>query len=64
MNPFSIAYKNFTKKFSFYALYLFSVSLVIMIFFAFTSFSINHVMLEKSLKTAGLNRCAIPFPYF
>lgn len=47
MNPFSIAYKNFTKKFSFYALYLFSVSLVITIFFAFTSFSMNHVMLKK-----------------
>lgn len=47
MNPFSITYKNFTKKFSFYALYLFSVSLVITIFFSFTSFSMNHVMLEK-----------------
>lgn len=47
MNPLSFAYKNFSKKFSFYALYLFSVSLVIMIFFSFTSFSMNHVMLEK-----------------
>ena len=45
MNPLSFAYKNFSKKFSFYALYLFSVSLVIMIFFSFTSFSMNHVML-------------------
>ncbi|MDE5931944.1 MAG: FtsX-like permease family protein [Lachnospiraceae bacterium] len=47
MNTLSFAYKNFTKKFSFYALYLFSVSLVITIFFSFTSFSMNHVMLEK-----------------
>lgn len=43
----SIAAKNLRKNFSFYALYLLSVSLVITIYFAFASFSVNHVMLEK-----------------
>ena len=47
MNTFSMAFKNLKKNFSFYTLYLFSVSLVITVFFAFTSFSTNHVMLEK-----------------
>lgn len=47
MNTFTTAIKNLKKNFSFYALYLFSVSLVIMIFFAFTSFSMNDVMLAK-----------------
>lgn len=43
----SIAAKNLRKNFSFYALYLLSVSLVITIYFAFASFSVNQVMLEK-----------------
>lgn len=43
----SMAAKNLKKSFSFYALYLLSVSLVITIYFAFTSFSLNQVMLEK-----------------
>lgn len=43
----SIASKNLRKNFSFYALYLLSVSLVITIYFAFASFSVNQVMLEK-----------------
>lgn len=47
MNTFLMAIKNLKKNFSFYALYLLSVSLVITIFFAFTSFSMNKVMLEK-----------------
>lgn len=47
MNTLCMAIKNLKKNFSFYALYLFSVSLVITIFFAFTSFSMNQVMLEK-----------------
>lgn len=42
-----MALKNLRKNFSFYAVYLFSVSLVITVFFAFTSFSMNNVMLEK-----------------
>lgn len=42
-----MAAKNLKKSFSFYALYLLSVSLVITIYFAFTSFSLNQVMLEK-----------------
>ena len=47
MNNLSMAFKNLRKNFSFYALYLLSVSLVIMVYFAFTSFSMNSVMLEK-----------------
>lgn len=43
----SMATKNLKKSFSFYSLYLLSVSLVIMTYFAFTSFSMNQVMLEK-----------------
>lgn len=43
----SMATKNLRKNFSFYALYLLSVSLVITIHFAFTSFSVNRIMLEK-----------------
>ena len=38
---------NLKKNFSFYALYLLSVSFVITVFFAFTSFSMNTIMLEK-----------------
>ncbi len=47
MNNLSIAFKNLKKNFAFYALYILSVSLVITIYFAFTSFSMNTVMLEK-----------------
>jgi putative ABC transport system permease protein len=42
-----MALKNLKNNFSFYALYLLSISFVITIFFAFTSFSMNKVMLEK-----------------
>lgn len=47
MNNLFIAFKNLKKNFSFYTLYILSVSLVITIYFAFTSFSMNTVMLEK-----------------
>lgn len=47
MNNLFMAVRNLRKNFSFYALYLLSVSLVITVYFAFTSFSINSVMLEK-----------------
>ena len=47
MNNLSMAFKNLRKNFSFYALYILSVSLVITVYFAFTSFSMNSVMLEK-----------------
>lgn len=47
MNNLSMAFKNLKNNFSFYALYLLSVSFVITVFFAFTSFSMNTVMLEK-----------------
>lgn len=47
MHHLSMAHKNLKNNFSFYALYLLSVAFVIMIFFAFTSFSMNKVMLEK-----------------
>ncbi|NMS89595.1 ABC transporter permease [Clostridioides difficile] len=47
MNIFYMAIKNLKKNFSFYSLYMLSVSFVITVFFAFTSFSVNKVMLEK-----------------
>ena len=47
MHNLSMALKNLKNNFSFYALYLLSVSFVNTIFFAFTSFSMNTVMLEK-----------------
>ncbi len=47
MNHLFMALKNLKNNFSFYALYLLSISFVITIFFAFTSFSMNNVMLEK-----------------
>ena len=47
MNTLAAAYKNLTKNVSYYALYLFAVSLVITVFFAFTSFSMDQVMLDK-----------------
>ncbi len=47
MDHLSMALKNLKTDFSFYALYLLSVSFVIAILFAFTSFSMNKVMLEK-----------------
>lgn len=47
MNLSSIAIKNLKRNFSFYSLYLFSVSFVLMIFFCFTSFSMNEIIMEK-----------------
>ena len=47
MHTLSTAFKNLKNNFSFYALYLLSVAFVVTIFFAFTSFSMNKVMLEK-----------------
>lgn len=47
MNTFFMAIRNLQKNFSFYSLYLISVAFVITVFFAFTSFSVNTVMLEK-----------------
>lgn len=43
----AIALKNLKRNFSFYSLYLFSVSFVLMIYFCFTSFSMNQVIMEK-----------------
>lgn len=42
-----IAVKNLKKNVSFYSLYLVSVSFVLMIFFCFTSFSMNEVIMER-----------------
>ena len=53
MNHLSMALKNLKNNFSFYALYLLSISFVITIFFAFTSFSMNKIMLEKYQVTDG-----------
>ena len=47
MNIYSMAFKNLKKNFSFYSLYLVSVAFVITIYFAFTSFSGNKIILEK-----------------
>ncbi|MDD3395358.1 MAG: ABC transporter permease [Anaerotignum sp.] len=47
MNLSSIALKNLKRNFSFYSLYLFSVSFVLMIYFCFTSFSMNQIIMEK-----------------
>ena len=46
MNNLSMALKNLKKNFSFYALYLLSVSFVITVFFAFTSFSMNTIKVK------------------
>lgn len=47
MDMVKIAVKNLKKNFGFYALYLFSVAFILTIFFAFVSFSMNDVMMEK-----------------
>ncbi|BCN30764.1 FtsX-like permease family protein [Anaeromicropila herbilytica] len=47
MNTSRIAFNNLKKNFSFYTLYLCSVSFVITIFFTFTSFSMNEIILQK-----------------
>lgn len=47
MDTFYMALKNLKKNFSFYSLYLISIAFIITVFFSFTSFSVNKVMLEK-----------------
>lgn len=47
MNLATIALKNLKRNFSFYSLYLVSVSFVLMIYFCFTSFSMNEIIMEK-----------------
>lgn len=47
MKLFTIAQKNIRKNFSFYFLYLFSVSFVFMVFFSFISFSMNEIIMER-----------------
>lgn len=47
MKLFNIATKNLKCNFSFYSLYLLSVSFVLMIFFCFISFANNEVIMEK-----------------
>ncbi|MGO0883186.1 FtsX-like permease family protein [Clostridioides difficile] len=47
MNIYDIAKKNLKKNFSFYSLYLFSVSFILMIFFSFVSFSMNDIIMNK-----------------
>lgn len=47
MKLYTIAWKNLKQNYSFYTLYLFSVSFVLMIFFCFLSFSMNEVIMEK-----------------
>lgn len=47
MKLLTIAKKNIKKNSSFYSLYLFSVSFVLMVFFSFISFSMNEVIMES-----------------
>ena len=47
MNTLTISLKNIRKNLSFYALYLFSAAFVITVFFAFLSFSMNDIIVEK-----------------
>ena len=54
MTTFFMAIRNLKKNFSFYSLYLISVAFVITVFFAFTSFSVNTVMLEIILTDGRL----------
>ncbi|EPY05112.1 ABC transporter, permease component associated with salivaricin lantibiotic [Paenibacillus alvei TS-15] len=43
----TIAFKNVRKNLSFYSLYLFSVALILTVFFTFMSFSLNDIMMSK-----------------
>lgn len=43
----AIAFRNLKRNFSFYSLYLMSVSFVLTIYFCFTSFSMNEIIMEK-----------------
>lgn len=43
----TITFKNLIYHTSFYSLYLFSISFVLMIYFCFLSFSLNKVIIEK-----------------
>ena len=47
MNLTTIALKNLKRNFSFYSLYLVSVSFVLMVYFCFTSFSMNEIIMAK-----------------
>ena len=47
MNTLTISLKNIRKNLSFYALYLFSAAFVITVFFAFLSFSMDDIIVEK-----------------
>lgn len=47
MSTIYMALKNLKKNFSFYFLYLASVAFIITVFFSFTSFSVNKIMLGK-----------------
>ena len=46
MKLFTIAQKNIRKNFSFYFLYLFSISFVFMVFFSFISFAMNEIIMK------------------
>lgn len=47
MDTVKIAIKNFKKNFGFYRLYFVSVAFILTIFFAFVSFSMNDIIMEK-----------------
>jgi len=47
MSILMISFKNVKKNGSFYSLYLFSIAFILTIYFAFVSFSMNEIILEK-----------------
>ncbi|WP_000523771.1 ABC transporter permease [Bacillus cereus] len=47
MGLLTIAKKNLKNNFSFYSFYFISVAFVLMVFFAFISFSMNDIIMEK-----------------
>lgn len=47
MKTLYLTIRNLKTNLQFYSLYLFSVSVVIVVFFAFSSFSVNYIILEK-----------------
>ncbi len=64
MNNLSMAFKNLKKNLSFYTLYLLSVSFVITVLFAFTSFSMNNVMLQKISTDGRVETMCSPISVF
>jgi len=72
MNFYNIALKNIKKNIKFYLLYLISISIIITVFFSFSSFSKNYVMInamsqngrvEQMCSTVSIFLCAFVIFY-